>query len=212
MFLVPKTRVTAGHVWGGVDGHAVVYMVNQPYQAWSMPHIALIKRWDTISIPVSSSLDNYATDEGHGSEEALSSSIQGNSWVCQGCSSTSCRGLSGDPPLSDMVNASYNTHRMVGYQIRTWVIILAPLLHHWWDPWFKLLVPISMVKAEHVWGVVGGYAMVCGMIQAFQTWSMPHVKLIKWSDNIFIPVSSSLNHYNTDEDHGSSSWSFQYAG
>ena len=33
---------------------------------WFIPHITLIKWWDSISIPVSSSLDYYTSDEMHG--------------------------------------------------------------------------------------------------------------------------------------------------
>ena len=53
--------------------------------------------------------------------------------------------------------------------------------------------------------------LVCGAIQAYQKWPMPHITLIKQLDVIFIPASSSLDNYTTDEVHGSSSW-FQYPG
>ena len=92
------------------------------------------------------------------------------------------RGPWGDPPLSEMVHASYNTHKAVEYHIHRSIIILLPLtLHGWWGPWFNLLVilvPISMVTAEHVWGVVGSHALVCLLIQACQMWWMPHMTLI----------------------------------
>ena len=48
--------------------------------------------------------------------------------------------------------------------------------------------------------------MVCGVIHPCQTWSMCHRTLIKLWDSISIYVSSSLDHYTTDEVHDSSSW------
>ena len=35
----------------------------------------------------------------------------------------------GDLPLSDVVHASYNTHKTVDYHIHTCIIILAPIHH-----------------------------------------------------------------------------------
>jgi len=32
--------------------------------------------------------------------------------------------------------------------------------------------------AEHICGVVGGHAVVCGVINPCQTWPMPHMTLI----------------------------------
>ena len=91
-----------------------------------------------------------------------SSNTQGNSWVCLGCSGRPYHGLWGDPPLSDVVHASYCTHEAVAYHINTGIITLRPLpLHHWWGPLFKLFVPIFRVTAEYVWGVVGGHVLVC---------------------------------------------------
>ena len=63
--------------------------------------------------------------------QALGPKIQGNSWICLGCCLGSCRGLWGDPSLSDIVHASYNTHKTVGCHIYMCVIILLSL-YHWW--------------------------------------------------------------------------------
>ena len=124
--MVPKTRVTAEHVSGVVGGDAVVYEVVHTYQMWSMPHIPLIKQWDSISIYASSSLDHYTTNGGI---------------------------------------------------------------------WFQLLVPKNRVIAYHVLGVVGGDAVLCGVIHPCQMWSVPHITLIKQWDNISMYASSSLDHY-----------------
>ena len=116
-------------------------------------------------------------------------------------------------PCQTWPNASYNTHAMVGYHIHTCVIILAPL-HNWYGAWFRLLIlPIYSVTVEHVWGLVRGHAVVCGVIHPSQTWLKPHITIRKRLRTISIQVSSSLDHYSytTDEEHGSSSW-FQYPG
>ena len=60
----PTTSVTDDHIWGVLGGHDVVCGVVNPCQTWSIPHITLIGKCDSISIPVSSSLDNYTTDGG----------------------------------------------------------------------------------------------------------------------------------------------------
>ena len=139
-------------------------------------------------------------------EQALVSNFKGNSWICLGCSWGSCHGLFADPVLSDVVHASYNTHATVWYHIHICIIILGPL-HHWWGTWFKFLSPKTRVRAEYVWGIVGGHAMVCLLIQSRQMWSMPHVTVMQQCDSISIPASSSFRHYTTDDDevHGSSS-------
>ena len=41
--------------------------VIHPCQTWSMPHITLIDKWDSISIHLASSLDNYNIVQEHGS-------------------------------------------------------------------------------------------------------------------------------------------------
>ena len=61
--MVPISRVTAEYVWGVVGGHVMVCVTIQAYQPWSMPNITLLKQWDSISIPVLSSLDHHTTDE-----------------------------------------------------------------------------------------------------------------------------------------------------
>ena len=37
---------------------------------------------------------------------------------------------------------------------------------------------IQKKTAEHICGVVGGHAVVCGVINPCQTWPMPHMTLI----------------------------------
>ena len=68
--------------------------------------------------------------------------------------------------------------------------------------WSKLLVLISRVTADYVWGVVGGHTMVCEVIHTYQMLHMPHITLIQQWDSISIPVLLSLYHYTTDEVHG----------
>ena len=91
----PKTKVTAENVQGVVGGHTVVCGVIHPCQMWSIHHTVLMNQWD------------------NGMVQAIGSNIQGNSGVCLGCSWRSCCGLCGDPPLSYMVHASYDTHEIV---------------------------------------------------------------------------------------------------
>ena len=161
------TRVTADHVWGVVGGHTVFYGVIHPYQTWSMPHIKPIKQWyriynhpwTTISL-----MRNIV--------QALGSNTMGNSWAWLACSWKSWCGLWCDSTVSDMVHASYNTHKTVKQYVHTCVIILGPL--HWWYWGFKLLVPKPWQKVEHVWGVVGGHDVVCDMMHSCQTWSLSH--------------------------------------
>ena len=86
--------------------------------------------------------------------------------------------------------------------IHTCIIILGPL-QHWWGAWFKLLGLRPRVTAEHFQGVVCGHALVCGVIHTYQIWAMLHMTLMKQWDSISIPVSSSLEHYTTDEIHSS---------
>ena len=74
-----------------------------------------------------------------------------------------------------------------------------------------LLVPICSVTAEYTQGVVCGHVVFWEMIHPCQTWSMTDITLLKWWDTISIFASLSLDHYTTDEVHGSSSW-FQYPG
>jgi hypothetical protein len=47
--------------------------------------------------------------------------------------------------------------------------------------------------------------VVCGVVYPCQIWHMPHLTLIGKCDSISIPASSSLDHYTTAEEHGSSS-------
>jgi len=56
--------VTADHVCGVVGGDIVFIMVLHPCQMRYIPHIKLIKQWDSISIHVSSFLGHYTTDGG----------------------------------------------------------------------------------------------------------------------------------------------------
>ena len=137
--------------------------------------------------------------------QALYSENQGSSRAWLGCSLWSWCGLGLDPYLPDMVHDSYNTHEMVGYHIHTCIIIIGPL-HHRWGSLFKILVPISRVTAEHIWGVVCGHVVVCRVISPWQTYFMTHITLIKWWDIISIPAWSFLDYYITDDDHCSSSW------
>ena len=69
---------------------------------------------------------------------ALFSENQGHSWACPGWSWRPNYGMWGDSSLSDVVHASCNTNKIVGYHIHTFIIILGPL-YHWWGAWSKLL-------------------------------------------------------------------------
>ena len=91
--------------------------------------------------------------------QAIYSNIQGNSWVCLGCSLWSWYGQGGDTPLSDILHDSYNTNETVGQYIHTWIIVFI-LLHQWWGAWFKLFILKTRVTAEHGLGVVSGHGMV----------------------------------------------------
>ena len=55
----------------------------------------------------------------------------------------------------------------------------------------------SSVTAEHEGGVVGGNAVVCGVIHPYEKWYISHVTFIKQSVSISIHVSSSLDPYTT---------------
>jgi len=68
------------------------------------------------------------------------------------------------------------------------------------------LVPKSNVTSDHVWGVVGGWAVLYRVANPFQTLSMPHTTLTKQWDSISIHASCSLDHYVTAEVQGDSSW------
>ena len=61
--------------------------------------------------------------------------------------------IQGGLPVSDVVHASYNTHKTVAYLTHQGITILGPLwLHHLWVPWFKILVPISAATLEQcIW-------------------------------------------------------------
>ena len=72
-------------------------------------------------------------------------------------------------------------------------------------PWFKLFIPKTRVTTEHVWGVVVGHAVVNGVIHPCQTCYITHITLTKQWDSTYIHESLSLDHYNTDEVHDSSS-------
>ena len=61
----PRTRVTAGHIRGVFGVHSMGCEMMQPCHIWSMLHTRLIKQWDLICIPASSSLDPYMADEVH---------------------------------------------------------------------------------------------------------------------------------------------------
>ena len=136
----------------------------------------------------------------------ICSNIQGNSWAsCLWCSFRWYWGLWGDPPLSDVVRALHSTHKTVEQYIHTCTIVVGPLIH-WWGPRFKILDLNTRLTAEHVQGVVGGDDVVSGVVHPCHMMSVPHITLIKQLDSISIHVSSSLDHYNTDELHSSSSW------
>ena len=55
------------------------------------------------------------------------------------------------------------------------------------------LLSETRVTAEHVRGVVGGHAVMCGVIHPCHMWSMPHITPIKQLDSISIHVSSSIH-------------------
>ena len=65
------TRVTAEHVRGVVGGHDMVCGVIHPCHTWSMPHITLIKQWNSMSIRVPSYLYHYTTVDGHGASSRV---------------------------------------------------------------------------------------------------------------------------------------------
>jgi len=71
--------------------------------------------------------------------------------------------------------------------------------------WFYCLL-------NNVWGVFEIHVVVYGGIQACHTLLMLHITLLKQWDSILIHASLSLSHYTADEEHGSSSWFFQYPG
>ena len=108
---------------------------------------------------------------------------QGNSWACQGCSLRSFSDMCGDSPLSDVVHVSYNTHKTLWYHVHNYIIVLGPL-QHWWGTLLNLYHLRTRVTSEHVLVVVGGHAMVCGLIHPCQTYSMPHITFIKQLDSI----------------------------
>ena len=121
-------RVTIEHFWSVVCGHAVEWGVIHPCHTWSMPHITLIKQlYISNCIVILPPLHHYWQERFN----LLVSNIQGNSWACLWCSWKSCGGLRGDPSLSDIVHASYNTHKTVGCHIYMCAIILVSL-YHWW--------------------------------------------------------------------------------
>ena len=64
---IPKTRVTAEYVQGVVCGNTAIKEVIHLCQSWSMTHIKCMEQWESVSIPVSSSLNHNTTDEVHGS-------------------------------------------------------------------------------------------------------------------------------------------------
>ena len=105
LFLFWKTRVTAKHIRGVVEGHDMFCGVIHPCHMLSMPHIIHIKQWDSISIPLSSSLDHYTTGEVHCTGSFFQNK-QGISWAPLGCNWRSFSGLWGDLSLSDVVYAS----------------------------------------------------------------------------------------------------------
>ena len=131
--------------------------------------------------------------------QALGSENQGINWAYQGYSMRSFSGLSSD---SSHDSCYIKNNTTVGYPIHRCIIILGPL-YHWWGAWFKLEGAKTSVKDEHARDVVWGHAVVCWVIHLFLTFSMPHITLIKQSGSgrIFIHVSSSLDHYTTDEVH-----------
>ena len=80
--------------------------------------------------------------------------------------------------------------------------MLGPL-HDWWGAWFRLLGTRTMVGADHVQGIVGDHAVVCGVIHPCHIWSMAHITFITLWDGTYIFISSSLDHYTTAEVHWS---------
>ena len=120
------------------------------------------------------------------------------------CDWRSWCGLWGSTPLSDAAHVSYKTHKSV---------IRYPRRYHChWNTeslmrsMLRLLVPNTSVTSEHVWAVVGGHQVLCGVIYPCHMWYMPYITLMKQCNSISIQVSSSLDHYTTGEVHGSNSW------
>ena len=100
-------------------------------------------------------------------------------------------------PQSDVVHTSYTTHKKFDSLS---IPVSSSLDHYTTDEvhglssWFI----ISRATTENVWGIVGGYGGVCGIVHPCQTLSMPHTTLRKEWDIISIYASSSLDHYTTD--------------
>ena len=69
----------------------------------------------------------------------------------------------------------------------------------------EALGAIPRVTIEHDGRVVGGHAMIYGVIHHCQIRYMPHITLIERLYSISVTVPSSLHHYSTGEEHDSSS-------
>ena len=63
----------------------------------------------------------------------------------------------------------------------------------------------TRVTAEHVRGVVGVHSVFYRVIEHYQTWAIPHMKVTKQWDRTCIHVSSPLDYYTTGEVNYSSS-------
>ena len=137
--------------------------------------------------------------------QSLYSKYQGNIWVCMRYSWRSCRDLFVDPSLLDIVHASYDTHRIARYHIHTCIIILGPLHHCWWRPWFKLLFLEIRVTAEYVQDCSSRSCDILWCDPSLSDLVLTHITLMKQCDSISIHVLLSLDHYTTDEVHDSSS-------
>ena len=59
-----------------------------------------------------------------------------------------------------------------------------------------IFIPKTRVTFEHVCSEIDDHDVIYGVTHPCQTWSMPHITLIKWLHIIYIQVSSSLDHYN----------------
>ena len=120
-----KTRVTTDHIMGVLGGNVVVCKIIQHCQTWSMPHITLIKQWDSISIHVLSSLDYYTIDEVQCSRSWVWN--QGNCWSCLGYRWKLYSDLWADPPPLDV---GHDHISLIKQCSSTSIHILSPLDHY----------------------------------------------------------------------------------
>ena len=86
------------------------------YQTWSIPNLTLTEQWD-LAYPYLHHRPYTTTPLMRYIVQALVSSIEVHSSACLGSSWRLCRDIWGDPPLSDVLHTSYNTHKAVGSSI-----------------------------------------------------------------------------------------------